>query len=374
VTLTATPATGFQFSDWGGDLTPQGGTNPATITMNANKTVTATFVPSGSIAHEETLTGGTSNSTVVKTSTLVSGVAEHLYLAAISTRPRVLVSSVSGLGLTWTLVKSKCAGNNTTGIEVWKALGGPSTDDTVKAILASAATNAVIAVSRYSGVDGSSPIGNILAGNTNGVNANGACSGGVENDAYTFDLMTTVNGSLVYGAVAMKGRTHTPGADYAERAEVQQLGGNLATATAVTVEDKCVASVATAAVNGSFNDVVDWAVVAVEIKPQVALGKQGAIRDDENLAATSSAYQLYQNYPNPFNPTTSISYILPEAKHVSLKIYNLTGQEVATLVNGHQERGRHEVLFDAASLPSGNYFAVLHAGGETRVRRILLTK
>jgi hypothetical protein len=304
----------------------------------------------------------------------VSGVTEHLYLAAISTRPRVLVSSVSGLGLAWTLVKSKCAGRNTTGIEVWKALGEPSTDDTVKAILASAATNAVIAVSRYSGVDGSSPIGNILAGNTNGVNANGACSGGVENDAYTFDLMTTVNGSLVYGAVAMKGRTHTPGADYAERAEVQQLGGNLATATAVTVEDKRVASVATAAVNGSFNDVVDWAVVAVEIKPQVALGKQGAIRDDENLAATSSAYQLYQNYPNPFNPTTSISYILPEAKHVSLKIYNLTGQEVATLVNGHQERGRHEVLFDAASLPSGNYFAVLHAGSETRVRRILLTK
>jgi uncharacterized repeat protein (TIGR02543 family) len=375
VTLTPQSGAGFQFNGWSDDL--GGSTNPATITMNGNKTVTATFIPSDWAAHQETLTGGSSNSTIVKTSTPVPGITDHLYLAAISTRPRVKVSTVDGLGLSWTMLKSKCAGRNSTGIEVWWAQGEPSSDDTVRATLISAATNAVIAVSRYSGVDAVDPIGNMLAGNTNGMNGSGTCFGGVDTDSYSFDLTTTINGAVVYGAAAMKAQTHIPGAGYAERAEIKQAGANLNTSLAV--EDLRVDSVATATVSGSFGSAVDWAMVAVEIKPQSPLGKRRAIADDENLAAAPLTYQLDQNYPNPFNAQTRIQYALPEAVPVRLVIYNIHGQKVRTLVDALQPAGRWQMLWNGTddleqAVGSGVYLIRLEAGSHKMTRRILLVK
>jgi flagellar hook assembly protein FlgD len=329
------------------------------------------------VVHQETQTSGSSNSTLVNTSTLVAGVADHLYLAAMSTRPRVKVSSVTGLGLTWTMLKSKCAGRNSTGIEVWWAQGEPSSDDTVKAILVSAATNAVIAVSRYSGVDAADPIGNVLAGNTNGMNGSGTCYGGVNTDSYAFDLTTTMNGSVVYGAAAMKAQTHTPGAGYTERAEIKQVGANLN--TSVAVEDLHVDSATTETVNGSFSSAVDWAVVAVEIKPQSPLGKRQAIEDDESLADAPLTYQLEQNYPNPFNAQTRIRYALPETSPVRLVIYNIHGQKVRTLVDALQPAGRRQTLWNGTddlhqAVGSGVYLIRLEAGSHKMTRRILLVK
>jgi titin len=83
---------------------------------------------------------------------------------------------------------------------------------------------------------------------------------------------------------------------------------------------------------------------------------------------------LAPNYPNPFNPSTTISYSLPEGVHVSLKVVNLTGSEVATLVDGYRERGVHRVIFKAGKLPSGIYYAVLKAGEITQVQRMTLAK
>jgi len=68
-----------------------------------------------------------------------------------------------------------------------------------------------------------------------------------------------------------------------------------------------------------------------------------------------AAYVLNQNYPNPFNPTTVISYRLPAADHVKLKIYNLLGWEIKTLVNQRQEAGNYRVILNAAGLSSGIY-------------------
>jgi hypothetical protein len=85
-------------------------------------------------------------------------------------------------------------------------------------------------------------------------------------------------------------------------------------------------------------------------------------------------YELAQNYPNPFNPTTKIEYSIPVQAQVVLKIYNIVGQEVATLVNEVQKAGIHNVKFGASNLSSGVYFYRLTAGDFTSVKKMVLLK
>jgi hypothetical protein len=85
-------------------------------------------------------------------------------------------------------------------------------------------------------------------------------------------------------------------------------------------------------------------------------------------------FQLAQNYPNPFNPMTNIRFDLNGIGHVSLKVYNVLGQEVATLVDGRLEAGTYEVPFDATELASGVYFYKLSAASQTETRKMVLLK
>ncbi len=87
-----------------------------------------------------------------------------------------------------------------------------------------------------------------------------------------------------------------------------------------------------------------------------------------------TAYTLEQNYPNPFNPTTTISYALPNASHVTLKVYDMLGRVVATLVNQDQEQGRYTTTFDASRLASGVYISRLTAGNFTKTMKMLMIK
>jgi hypothetical protein len=87
-----------------------------------------------------------------------------------------------------------------------------------------------------------------------------------------------------------------------------------------------------------------------------------------------TTFALYQNYPNPFNPSTTISYDLPERARVKLSVYNILGQEVATLVNAEQEPGRYDVKFDASGLPSGIYFYTLQTPYFTKTNKMVLVK
>ncbi|MFZ5432151.1 MAG: T9SS type A sorting domain-containing protein [Calditrichota bacterium] len=91
-------------------------------------------------------------------------------------------------------------------------------------------------------------------------------------------------------------------------------------------------------------------------------------------AALITEYALYQNYPNPFNPTTQIRFDLVESGFVSLKVYNLMGQSVATLVNGTMTAGQHTVAFDAANLPSGLYLYRVEVNGFAAEKKMLLMK
>jgi hypothetical protein len=83
---------------------------------------------------------------------------------------------------------------------------------------------------------------------------------------------------------------------------------------------------------------------------------------------------LGQNFPNPFNPSTTIAYALPSRQEVQLKVFNILGQEVATLFDGIQEAGDHSVQFDAGHLPSGVYLYKITAGSFTDVRKMAVIK
>ncbi|MBM2842073.1 MAG: peptidase and subtilisin kexin sedolisin [Bacteroidetes bacterium] len=96
---------------------------------------------------------------------------------------------------------------------------------------------------------------------------------------------------------------------------------------------------------------------------------------------TSSGFMLDQNYPNPFNPTTTITYSLPLLRggsgwgqHVTLKVFDVFGREVASLVNEEKMPGLYEVTWDAHDFASGIYFYRLNAGSFTSVKRMLLIK
>ena len=85
-------------------------------------------------------------------------------------------------------------------------------------------------------------------------------------------------------------------------------------------------------------------------------------------------FHLEQNYPNPFNPSTKIKFQIPSSNDVSLKVYDVLGREVRTLVNENLQAGSYETTFDASGLASGVYFYQLHAGEFTQTKRLLLLR
>jgi hypothetical protein len=85
-------------------------------------------------------------------------------------------------------------------------------------------------------------------------------------------------------------------------------------------------------------------------------------------------YSLEQNYPNPFNPATEVSYRMPEAGWVTLKVYDLLGQEVASLVDEYQGPGYKSVRWDAQGVPSGVYYYQIIAGSFSDAKRLVVMK
>jgi photosystem II stability/assembly factor-like uncharacterized protein len=126
-------------------------------------------------------------------------------------------------------------------------------------------------------------------------------------------------------------------------------------------------------VNQSFGNRGFYGVCFTDVNTGTIVGDSGTIYHTttggvtgikDNPAQLPDNFLLEQNYPNPFNPSTVISYRLPVISHVTLKVYDVLGREVATLVNGVEKPGNHSVSFNASNLPSGVYFYKLQAKTE----------
>lgn len=97
------------------------------------------------------------------------------------------------------------------------------------------------------------------------------------------------------------------------------------------------------------------------------------VTEDQHREVPESI-EILSNYPNPFNPATTIQYDVPSNEQVTLRVYDILGQQIATLVNETKTAGRYEVSFDASNLASGNYIYRLEVGDEVKSRTMLLVK
>ncbi|RMF59353.1 MAG: T9SS C-terminal target domain-containing protein [Calditrichaeota bacterium] len=95
---------------------------------------------------------------------------------------------------------------------------------------------------------------------------------------------------------------------------------------------------------------------------------------NDEVGFSPESFSLSQNYPNPFNPATTIRFQLPQSGFVSLKVYDLTGREVAVLVKEQKPAGTYQVSFDAGQLASGVYFYRLKSGEFQQTRKMLLVR
>ncbi len=102
--------------------------------------------------------------------------------------------------------------------------------------------------------------------------------------------------------------------------------------------------------------------------------ESGIVSVNNNSVTIPVDFILHQNFPNPFNPTTKINYELGITNYVSLKVYNMLGEEVATLVNEQQNAGKYSVNFQGSNLSSGMYFYKIVSGNLTDTKKMLLVK
>jgi hypothetical protein len=104
-------------------------------------------------------------------------------------------------------------------------------------------------------------------------------------------------------------------------------------------------------------------------------GRQGMITGvTPNFENVPAAYTLSQNFPNPFNPSTNIKFDLPKNEYVTLRIYDILGNEVKTLVDGDHKAGQYNIAFDGTGLSSGIYFYTLRTNSFTETKKMMLVK
>ncbi len=110
------------------------------------------------------------------------------------------------------------------------------------------------------------------------------------------------------------------------------------------------------------------------VAPDAPQTEAASFASNSATSETPEDFEIAQNYPNPFNPTTIIAYAVPEATDVTVKVFNMLGQEVATLAAGYHDAGRYEVAFNANDLSAGIYLYTIKAGSVAITKRMTLLK
>jgi hypothetical protein len=94
----------------------------------------------------------------------------------------------------------------------------------------------------------------------------------------------------------------------------------------------------------------------------------------DDYTSVAKTFVLFQNYPNPFNPSTKIKYSVPQSEIVQIKVYDILGKEIATLVNEEKPMGNYKIDFDGNNLSTGVYFYSMQAGSFTDTKKLILIK
>jgi hypothetical protein len=129
--------------------------------------------------------------------------------------------------------------------------------------------------------------------------------------------------------------------------------------------------------NNNYLDMLHAKGIGTNQINEIELVGDGAslVSVNENInSGIPKDFQLYQNYPNPFNPTTMIRYQVPANNDVTLKVFDMRGREIKTLVHAKQNAGSYTIRFNASGLSSGTYFYTLRAGSLSSVKEMLLLK
>lgn len=276
----------------------------AVVYLIQRPTFKITQAESAPPVHQQTIVGTADSGTKVTTSSSVKATSSALYLADISTKPYRPVSSVTGLGLTWKKLKSQCAGRNSTGSEVWMAIGSPSTAGTVTASLSRSAENTVLAVSVYTGVDLANPVTDIYGANTLGLN--GACKGGKDTKTYSLNVMTPAN-SILYGSVGIRLRQHTPGTGINELTEIH-YGRDAGDQAGLVAVDRYNQQSGLVKASGTLNSDMDWAAVFFSINGLKAVVPTPSATSTPTTSPTPTASPSPTSVTNPsIVPSTTIT-------------------------------------------------------------------
>jgi len=194
---------------------------------------------------------------------------------------------------------------------------------------------------------------------------------GGSDEEWGYDIKRTDDGNFI---VTGSSRSNSSGLSQLWLLKIDELGDTLWTKlftsvngstgySVIQAKDNGFAVTGVAASSGTGSDV--W---VIRLKPE------GTSVIDDEIFRLPMTFDLMQNYPNPFNPTTIIKFSIPQRSNVSLKIYDVLGNEIATLVKEEKERGDYSVNFDATLLASGMYLYRIQAGTFVETKKMVLLR
>jgi hypothetical protein len=199
---------------------------------------------------------------------------------------------------------------------------------------------------------------------------------GGSDEEWGYDIKRTNDGNFI---VTGSTRSNSTGLNQLWLLKIDQQGDTLWTKIFTSVNGSTGNSVIQTADNGfAVTGTAGSAITGPDVWV-IRLSPEGATGIKNEIVSLPESFSLEQNYPNPFNPTTNIKYSIPSAgtslmKFVQLKVYDILGNEVVTLVNEEKQAGRYEVKFDGSGLSSGIYLYKLTAGDFSQVRKLVLLK